>query len=212
MSDVLYIEFLYEAQDAAEVAHEVGKAFGVDPETTDLADGESVQVTVGSDDGEFFGELRLFASGREDHTFAPGAVTSVEVEVVADVLRWTDDLTGKIGGLIENIAEVYLDPGIAPAYVYGLAPGHAEMIWSGKRELPVTETDLEANRIRHPTWLMLFPPAMVETHGREFLLEAPVWRTEELDDGAVLLVAEENPMELATLDPLYDYFDLTPPE
>lgn len=38
---------------------------------------------------------------------------------------------------------------------------------------------------------MLFPPEMVETYGREWLLNLPADRVEELDDGAVMIVTTD---------------------
>ena len=54
---------------------------------------------------------------------------------------------------------------------------------------PVSDESLAQNRINYPTWLMLFPPEMVETYGREWLLDLPAERIDELDDGAIMVVA-----------------------
>ena len=41
-------------------------------------------------------------------------------------------------------------------------------------------------------WANFFGPELVESLGREFLLQSPCWRVVELDDGGVLLVASES--------------------
>lgn len=58
---------------------------------------------------------------------------------------------------------------------------------------------------------MLFSPPMVAEYGREWLLEAPVWKNRELDDGAVMLVASSDQTNWeaggAARENLLDYFD-----
>lgn len=65
---------------------------------------------------------------------------------------------------------------------------------------------------------MIFPPAMVETYGRDWLLNLPADRTESLNDGGILVVATEDiaeydrRFELVThisesLEPLKDAFE-----
>lgn len=68
------------------------------------------------------------------------------------------------------------------------------MLASNDVPLPVTAESLAADRIEYATWLMLFAPSMVETYGRESLLATPVWHADDLDDGAVLLIATPNPL------------------
>ncbi|MBX0306060.1 DUF3396 domain-containing protein [Halomicroarcula sp. F24A] len=61
--------------------------------------------------------------------------------------------------------------------------------------VPITADSLAANRIETVSWLMLFSPPMVAEYGREWLLNAPAWKTRELDDGAVMLVASPDPTD-----------------
>lgn len=78
-------------------------------------------------------------------------------------------------------------------YVFGMHSGRIETIGlpenrNGIRS-PITDASLAQNRIVAPTWLMLFPPGMVEEYGREWLLDLPAERIDELDDGAIMIVA-----------------------
>lgn len=97
--------------------------------------------------------------------------------------------------LVRDVERAYLNDGttvikavyeaVDPAYVLGMANSHMDLIGLDIED-PITESGLHSNRINSPTWLMLFPPAMVETYGREWLLDLPVPHAEELDDGAIL--------------------------
>lgn len=98
---------------------------------------------------------------------------------------------------------------IDPIYVYGI---HKWQIRSTGEGLPkyhvqsvVSDEGLANNRIDHPTWLMVFPPEMVEAYGREWLLNLPAEQIEELDDGAIMVVATrafpecESDMDILTM-------------
>ena len=83
-----------------------------------------------------------------------------------------------------------------PQYVFGIHNWRIEIV--GKEFLdyglpsPVTDDGLATDRIDYPTWLMVFPPAMVETYGREWLMDLPADRVEKLDDGAIMTVATKD--------------------
>jgi len=63
---------------------------------------------------------------------------------------------------------------------------------------PVTDESLANNRINLPTWLMMFPPAMVEEYGREWLLNLPAERIEELDDGGIMVITTDEFADIET--------------
>lgn len=73
---------------------------------------------------------------------------------------------------------------------------------------PITGESLSANRIEYPTLLMLFPPAMVEEYGSDWLRDLPVARIEEGDDGSLLVMPIEDTSgwtdDQAILDALAD--------
>ncbi|ELZ26983.1 hypothetical protein C475_08611 [Halosimplex carlsbadense 2-9-1] len=95
---------------------------------------------------------------------------------------------------------------------YGLDIEHIGSLVEG-RELgkPMTDESLAENRINEVSWLMLFGPELVAEYGREWLLSAPAWKREELDDGAILLVASPDPTDYEQFsedrDILRTYFD-----
>lgn len=107
---------------------------------------------------------------------------AVQLSLDADSLAGGDTYLEDALELIETLVE-HLDP----LYVYGMHVGHIELVGVDRTE-PVTAESLADDRINSPTWLMLFPPAMVETYGREWLLDLPVPYAEELDDGAILIL------------------------
>jgi hypothetical protein len=82
-----------------------------------------------------------------------------------------------------------------PRYAFGLHSRRAARI--GQDHLPefipspISDEGLAENRVDHPTWLMLFPPAMVDTYGHEWLLNLPADRVDELDDGSIVVVVTE---------------------
>ena len=85
-----------------------------------------------------------------------------------------------------------------PQYVFGMHDWRAERIPKDPDEFdyalpsPITDEGLAQNWINHPTWLMIFPPELVEVYGREWLLNLPAETVEELDDGAIMTVATES--------------------
>lgn len=76
---------------------------------------------------------------------------------------------------------------------------------------PVDADAIADDRINYAVWLNVFPPPLVETYGKETLLSAPVWRTDEWDDGSILLVAYEDPMSLAPVGELNEHLGLNDP-
>lgn len=111
---------------------------------------------------------------------------------------------------------------LTPEYVFGMHDWRIERIGKehSEHELPspISDESLAADRIEHPTWLMVFPPRMVDTYGREWLLDLPAARTEEFDDGSIMIVATESfvacesDLEIAktidqALEPIEDAFE-----
>ncbi|MFC7072626.1 hypothetical protein ACFQJ7_17145 [Halovenus rubra] len=108
-----------------------------------------------------------------------------------------------------------------PEYMFGMHDWRIERIGENQPHglpSPITEDGLADRRIEHPTWLMLFPPAMVETYGRDWLLDLPAETVEEFDDGAIMTVATESildhdsPTEIAeavneAMAPIEDAFE-----
>lgn len=56
--------------------------------------------------------------------------------------------------------------------------------------------DISARKLEYIFWANFFGPAYVERYGRDFLLGAPGWRVEELDDGGILYVLSPSFVDL----------------
>lgn len=67
---------------------------------------------------------------------------------------------------------------------------------------------VKKTELKNVFWANFFGPAYVEKYGRKFLLGAPGWKKEELDDGGVLYVVTENYYDWWTKPPkeVQDYF------
>lgn len=139
---------------------------------------------------------------------APEDVAGVGI-TVSEAERQVEEPGKMVEPLLSIVRETYAALDEPPDYVYGLDPSHTAHVHE-RFGPPVEAEDLAAGQVQDVSWLMLFPPDMVETYGRQFLLDAPVWRAEELEDGAVLLVAFANPLGRPFDDyrDLYDYFDI----
>jgi len=80
-------------------------------------------------------------------------------------------------------------------YVFGSHELRIERIGipgDGALPSPISDEGLDRNQIDHPTSVMLFPPVMVEQYGKEWLLDLPADRAEELKHGSVFVVATED--------------------
>ena len=62
--------------------------------------------------------------------------------------------------------------------------------------------------LKYIFWANFYGPAYVEKYGRKFLLGAPGWKKEELDDGGILYVVTESYYDWWTKPPkdVLDYF------
>lgn len=85
----------------------------------------------------------------------------------------------------------------ATTYVFGDHTWRIEGVGEYIRS-PVTDDGLEHHQIGWPMWLMVFSPPMVESYGREWLLDLPAARTEELSDGGIMMVATYDFLECST--------------
>lgn len=103
----------------------------------------------------------------------------------------------RLDSAVSFVPRVYAETD--PQYVFGMHTWRIERIDKDYLDhsipSPVGDDTLSQNRIGHPTWLMLFPPTLVEEYGRDWLLDLPAERIEELDDGAIMTVATEDVTE-----------------
>ena len=96
--------------------------------------------------------------------------------------------------LAEMVKTLYLATGVSPLAAY-VAPSWLNEIINTRDAPPFTAESLAKDRYEYLSWLTVFSPPMVETYGRETLLDAPAYHVEELDDDSVLIVAVEDPMD-----------------
>ena len=128
-----------------------------------------------------------------------GEYPCIEVEMSGSAFDLWDESARQT--VVDTISELYQAGPVRPRYVYAVDEGHAEIIREdGPASVPVASETFENDCIAAVSWLMLFPPTLVAAYGRDFLLDAPAWRTEELPDGAILIVACSDPTDVADLD------------
>ena len=195
--------FLFGEGDPEALAEEVWDAFGAaDDRDRYAGDGQTYPGTdtfgVGVDyhsheDHEFWADLRPDIDGQTLVT--PPESTTVTLTIFQDPLYNSDpgdeqDLLAD--KLATGVAGVYEGFDTAPLFTYGMAPTMQTAVIEDTSPPPVGPD----GELRFATWIMMFPPAKVAEFGRERLLDAPVWRVEELADGAVMLIATKSPDEV----------------
>ncbi len=72
-------------------------------------------------------------------------------------------------------------PHVKPCLAY------ADDTWGGG---DVKDKQVEAAQLKRLFWVTYFGPHYVEQHGKEFLMNTPAWRVEELDGGVLVTVTE----------------------
>lgn len=134
----------------------------------------------------------------------------VKQESIADTSGFKASQQERIEALLELVTALYgaCDP--RPGFVYALQHDVEAALKMYDDPAPADAASLAENRINHAVWLNIFPPRLVETYGREHLLEAPAWRTVELKDGAILVVAQKDPAWLV-FDELNEHLGLEAP-
>lgn len=120
----------------------------------------------------------------------------------------TPEMKATVGSFLRIIEAVYLGCEQRPAVGYALTAYGSDTI-PLKDQYPIDCESLAENAINYTTWITVFPPALVETYGRETLLDAPVWRVEEWDDGAIALVTYPNVQYPKPQHPVDDHLGLS---
>jgi hypothetical protein len=97
--------------------------------------------------------------------------------------------------LLEELVEVvkigYQAADPRPIAVYLETPYHRYKIGQADQP-PFTAESIAHDEYDHLSWLTVFTPPMVERYGRDTLLSAPAWKTEEFDDGAILVICHDD--------------------
>ena len=137
----------------------------------------------------------IILGDRERHLFQYND-DIIKFIIQCENLTWSSDGRERLGAAFSFVTYVYAHTD--PQYVFGMHDWRAERIPKDPDEFnyalpsPITDEGLARNWINHPTWLMIFPPELVEVYGREWLLNLPAETVEELDDGAIMTVATES--------------------
>lgn len=213
MTEALYVDFLYEDATPEALFEQIADHFGrPDREDVDVIGPRErygvTELRLSFADGGSSVFVQLEANGLDvdDRSHAIPDVPTSEMHVSVDQLQRGDQET-QVQTLLELVKELYGVTRDHTAFVYGLDPYHVEAL-ADTRAPPVSTDGLEAARLDDVSWLLLFPPAFAHAVGRERLDAAPAWRVEELDTGAVLLVAVEDPTDPNGVDysALRNYF------
>ncbi|SFR92873.1 hypothetical protein SAMN05216559_1170 [Halomicrobium zhouii] len=144
-------------------------------------------------------KLRPFGPNRDSGAKPVPDLPHVEIrydpQPFSDALAARDEsaLAASAVDLLELVEGAYSGGPSQPKFVYGVSEPHYSRLVENDVPPPVSPESLAADRIEYACWLMGFPPALVETYGRETLLSAPAWQTTELPDGGVVVLATENP-------------------
>lgn len=164
-------------------------------------------------------ELQPFGRDRDPETKPVPDVPHVEIrydpQPFHDALDARDEsaLAESAVDLLELAEAAYSGGPNRPKFVYGVSGPHFSRLVENDVPPPVTPESLAADRIEYASWLMGFPPSIVETYGRETLLSAPAWQTAELPDGGVAILATENPTNVCKPETraIDQHLDLDPP-
>lgn len=111
--------------------------------------------------------------------------------------------------LVTTAYELLVDAGLPPTYVVGANLTQTEQLRTGGDLVRTTVEGVRSGELEELFWLQILSPERVADIGRDELESAPAWRTETLEDGAVLLVAYENPLSMDERYPdLLEYLSL----
>ncbi|ELZ26992.1 hypothetical protein C475_08656 [Halosimplex carlsbadense 2-9-1] len=139
--------------------------------------------------------VHLFEHSPDSDWYTLPTRQAIELEISTHDLTLGEDVETRVSTVLKFVQTVYAAT-VECRYAFGLDTEHVGGIgedWGPDK--PVTDESLAENRINEVSWLTLFGPELVVEYGREWLLSAPAWKREELDDGAILLVASPDPTD-----------------
>lgn len=140
-----------------------------------------------------------------------GFVLDVQQTYLAAYPDYNPPQGERLESLFDVVKAVYQASDPPPTFVYGLQHNMEEALYNFDTPPPADSASLREDRIDYAVWLNVFSPRLVETYGRERLLSAPVWRAEELADGAIMLVYDDDPFFLASFGDLNEHLGLSDP-
>lgn len=156
------------------------------------------------DNGDIYGAInfshQLLNSDSQDTSIQRGFLgrysnAAFRNSFSVDAFGWRDDSPG-FAENIQRLAEgrvafmCYLLPKVKPQFAY------ADDVWGTY----ITNSQIEKGHTSRLYWTTYFGPRFVEVHGRDFLLNIPAWKIEELE-GGVLVTVTEKFLDFATAEP-----------
>jgi len=190
MQEYIEMSFFYSNGGAEQAFNrllkKIGEADGMDYKLMD-----DTSATIATEPGPI--DVSLTPDKRQNYFECTGSIITVLMHCY---LVTGEEGTAWLEGHLDFVQKVYAMT--SPVYVCGMHIWTMEGIGI-ERPSPVTDQGLANNRIDLPTWLMIFPPEMVEEYGREWLLDLPAERIEELDDGGIMVVATQDFVDTETV-------------
>lgn len=205
MTPPLLINFVYDnGTDIPGLVDAIKRQFETDETATVVRRGSEsgapgVSVAVRRAGGRMRWSFTGYGAERANSPSTVASVPSVEAEVSGPAFEMFDtEAQETVIHLVRTLAQTVTPH---PRYTYGVDEGHAEIISTdGPAARPITPESLGDGTVNAVSWLMLFPPAFVESYGEAFLLDASAWRTTKFEDGAIMLVACPNLTDYGALD------------
>ncbi|WP_435362115.1 hypothetical protein [Haloarchaeobius sp. DFWS5] len=187
MSSSIRLVFVYDQEDDCRVLESV---------QTQLETLDSVEETMLGDDILFVTNRAVEMYKSSCHQTVPDGADYLSTMTPFVSLRFAegdfenvrDDDTDSLDALCDVLRVVW--NGTAPRVAYAIPSLHQS--FAGLQTPPVTEQSFQNRRLEYLPWIVVLPPALVETYGRETVQSAPVYRAETLDDGSILVITNES--------------------
>lgn len=207
MVDSIGIYFLYAedftAADRLEVFDRLLGLEGYEP-AEDVADTQDWwERTVDALVDGSYGSITVWVDLDPDADGIPG-VPKIELSIdqmYFDSAHYSDEeLDRHIADTVDLVKSVYecsraVDQ--QPLYVIGGDASQSEWLYSGRQSLQTTADGVRAREVEDVYWVQILPPEVIATidQDRRTVTSAPAHTVEELEDGSVLLLTAENPLE-----------------
>ena len=132
-------------------------------------------------------------------------VLTVPVQALREGVK--DHYSEDVTEIIEVVKTLYLATGVSPLAAH-VAPAWLDNYIRREDAPPFTAESLANDRYEYLSWLTVFSPPVVETYGRETLLDAPAYHVEELTDGSVLIITDEDPYSPSEYENVADHIGI----
>jgi len=193
--------FLLETADPFAVHEQVLSTIEKDPRVkeierkhdTDTNEVKNSYVSIGDGLGIHLNSYSVSDSNGSPYTI-PG-VGSLEFHVGASAIHRFDENYEHKGERVELYLDafqiVYEALDKTPLYAYAVDAVYTDPMYP----VPVTRGDIDGTIPGVASWIMVFPPSLVDSYGAKHLRSASTWRTTDLVDGSIMLVAFQDPTD-----------------